>query len=140
MSFARIKGELTSRIGRRVRFGPPKDVEKGDGGAQYGTIIDEVWADPMINRKPSRNAELGAWGDYSFAAQLIEWDGEPGSKDRSVRFVYFRRRAGEDWSEYAAQTTLTADLEMAKLLLEKTLAKVSWFEKGSTELTRPNDV
>jgi hypothetical protein len=44
MSFAKIKGKLSSRIGRPVHFGPPEDVKRKGGGAGAGTIIDEVWA------------------------------------------------------------------------------------------------
>ena len=43
MSFAKIKGKLSSRIGRPVHFGPPEDVKRKGGGAGAGTIIDEVW-------------------------------------------------------------------------------------------------
>jgi len=131
MSFARSQGELTSRIGRQVRFGARQDIQRAGGAAAYGKIVDEVWAGPEINRKPPQPSGLEGWGDYSFATQLIEWDG-PDPKERSVRFVYFRRRAGEDWWEYAAHTTVTADLETTRVLLEKTLAKVMWFESGST--------
>jgi hypothetical protein len=53
-----------------------------------------------------------------------------------VRFVYFRRRAGEDWWEYAAQTTVTADLETTRALLEKTLAKVIWFAVQSPTMVK----
>ena len=44
MSFAKIKGKLSSRIGRPVHFGPPEDVKRKGGGAGAGTIIDK--ADP----------------------------------------------------------------------------------------------
>jgi len=43
MSFAKIKGKLSSRIGRPVHFGPPEDVKRKGGGAGAGSIIDEVW-------------------------------------------------------------------------------------------------
>ena len=38
----RNPGELTSRIGQVVRFGPPKDIKKSGGGARTGRIVDEV--------------------------------------------------------------------------------------------------
>jgi hypothetical protein len=43
-----IKGELTSRIGRHVRFGAPQDVQQKGGRAAHGVIVDEVWADPNV--------------------------------------------------------------------------------------------
>lgn len=64
MGFAKIKGHLTSRIGRRVWFGTPKDVETKEGSAGFGVIVDEVWADPEINLSPQRTPEHnGDWGD-----------------------------------------------------------------------------
>ena len=64
MGFAKIHGELTSRIGKRVRFGAPRDVSDAGGGAGCGVIIDEVWAEPEVNRltaRPRRDAD--DWGD-----------------------------------------------------------------------------
>jgi len=49
MSFAKIKGNLTSRIGAQVRFGTPKDIGAKGGRPIFGTIVDEVWATPKIN-------------------------------------------------------------------------------------------
>jgi hypothetical protein len=75
MGFARIKGQLTSRIGRSVRFGPPQDVRTKGGAALQGTIVDEVWADPEINYAPPHKqpCDTHCWGDYSFCSQLIKW-------------------------------------------------------------------
>jgi hypothetical protein len=130
MGFAKIKGELTSRIGSRVRFGVPKDVQNTKGEAIYGTIIDEVWADPEINKKPPRNrSSEGDWGDYSFCAQLIKWD----NGDYSIRLAYYRRRAGEDYWEYASQMTVNSDWRTIKALLEKTLSKKNWFKDNPEE-------
>lgn len=55
MGFSKIKGELTSRIGRSVRFGLPGDVHEAGGEGGYGMIVDEVWADPEINKTPPRS-------------------------------------------------------------------------------------
>jgi hypothetical protein len=74
MSFARTKGNLTSRIGKPVRFGTPKDVGAKGGTAGFGTIVDEVWATPEINTSPAKKpGNKDDWGDYSFCAQLIKW-------------------------------------------------------------------
>jgi hypothetical protein len=124
MGFAKIKGELTSRIGCRVRFGPPADVHRAGGLPGSGTIIDETWATPEINKTPARpTSGAGDWGDYSFCAQLIKWDDE----GYSIRLAYYRRRAGEDWWEYASQMTVNSDWRTIKALLERTLSKESWF-------------
>jgi hypothetical protein len=73
MGYAKIRGEPTSRMGSRVRFGAPRDVQQSGGEAGYGTIIDEVWANPEINKKPPRTrGSKDDWGDYSFCAQLIK--------------------------------------------------------------------
>ncbi|MHB9074307.1 MAG: hypothetical protein ACYC6G_12360 [Desulfobaccales bacterium] len=126
MSFARIKGELTSRIGRPVRFGAPKDVKAKGGEAGYGVIVDEVWADPELNLSPYREADhLGDWGDYSFCAQLIKW---PQEEEFSIRLAYYRRRAGEDYWTYASQMTVNSDWKTIKKLLERTLKKQEWFQ------------
>jgi hypothetical protein len=130
MGFSRIKGELTSRIGRRVRFGAPKDVLQRGGKAGYGTIIDEVWANPEINKSPPRPPSFEKpWGDYSFCSQLIKWD----DGGYSIRLAYYRRRPGEDWWEYAAQMTVTSEWDTIKALLEKTLAKEKWFKDNPEE-------
>lgn len=124
MGFAKIKGKLTSRKGNRVRFGAPKDVQRGGGGALCGTIEDEVWADENINTSPAR-AATGAhdWGDYSFFAQRIKCD----DGRYLIRLGYYRRRAGEDWWEFAGQTTLCADWHSIKALMEGLDAKPGWF-------------
>jgi hypothetical protein len=91
MGFAKINGNLTPRIGCRVRFGAPKDVHDRGGGAAYRTIIGEVWADPEINLAPphSRPCKGGTQclGDYSFSSQLIKWD----HGWHSMRLAYHRR-------------------------------------------------
>jgi len=130
MGFARIKGPLVSRIGQRVRYSTPKDVEGRGGQPALGIIEDEVWQDETLNSSPSR--ALGSdhdWGDYSFFAQLIRWD----DGDYSIRLGYYRRRCGEDWWEFAGQTTISSDCLTIKSLLEKTLARTEWFAKDSHE-------
>lgn len=130
MGFAKIKGELTSRIDSRVRFGAPGDVQQKGGSAGYGTIIDEVWADPDINKKPPRPYSVDDdWGDYSFCAQLIRWD----HRDYSIRLAYYRRRAGEDWWEFASQTTVNSNWRTIKALLQRTLAMEGWFRDNPEE-------
>jgi hypothetical protein len=124
MGFAKIKGRLPSRKGQRVRFGAPKDVRGGGGGALVGTIRDEVWADESINHSPHRAAN-GAhdWGDYSFFAQLIELD----DGRHLIRLGYYRRRAGEDWWEFSGQWTICADWRIIKSLMGGLAAKPEWF-------------
>ncbi len=135
MGFAKIKGHLTSRIGCSVRFSAPKDVELKGGGAGYGLIVDEIWADPDINVAPPRAAEHdGDWGDYSFCAQLIKWDGD----EYTIRLAYYRRRAGEDFWEFASQTTVNSDWQTAKALLERTLSKTEWFNDNPQYPGKPN--
>jgi hypothetical protein len=129
MGFAKIKGSLTSRIGRPVRFGAPKDVYAKGGQASFGEIVDEVWAKPSENKLPPRKPKhKNDWGDYSFCSQLIKWD----ENDFSIRLAYYRRRAGEDSWEFAAQTTPNGDPKIIKALLERTLAKKRWF-KGNPD-------
>jgi hypothetical protein len=133
MGFAKIRGKLTSRIGRSTRFGAPQDVKEKGGKEGYGAIIDEVWADETVNdsephQKPCRRGKE-CWGDYSFCSQLIEWaDGT-----RSIRLAYYRRRCGEDYWEYASQTTVNSEWQTIKTLLEKTLAKTQWFNDRRNE-------
>jgi len=124
MGFSKIKGKLTSRIGASVNYKAPSDVAKKGGSSASGTIVDEVWADPKINDSPPRKrSSKDDWGDYSFCAQLIKWsDGQ-----HSIRLAYYRRRAGEDWWEYASQMTVDSSWRTIKLLLENTLAKHNWF-------------
>jgi hypothetical protein len=124
MGWAKIKGKLTSRVGRRVTFGAPGDVRKAGGNSGTGTIVDEVWVDEALNASPPKHASAGSsWGDYSFCAQLIEWDKGP----RSIRLAYYRRRVGEDSWELASQTTVCADPATIKRLCELTLSKTGWF-------------
>ncbi len=135
MGFAKIKGHLTSRIGCRVRFGAPKDVEVKGGSAGYGVIVDEVWADPEINLSSPRVPEHnGDWGDYSFCAQLIKWDGE----EYTIRLAYYRRRASEDFWEFASQTTVNSDWRTIKVLIERTLTKTEWFRDDPEYPNKPN--
>lgn len=124
MGFAKIRGKLTTRVGRRVSFGAPLDVQKTGRPASSGTVIDEAWVDPALNASGPRNAQ-GAddWGDYSFCSQFIRWD----DGTHSIRLAYFRRRCGEDHWEFASQTTINADWRTMKALLEATLAKQAWF-------------
>jgi len=124
VGFAKIKGKLTSRIGAPVRFGTPKDVGAKGGTPGFGRIVDEVWATPERNTSPERKPEnKDDWGDYSLCAQLIKW----GENNHSIRLAYYRRRAGEDWWEFAAQMTVNSDWRTIKALLERTLAKTGWF-------------
>jgi len=124
MGFAKIKGELTSRIGSSVRFNTPKDVRERGGTPVCGKVVDEVWVTPEINRthpRPPTGKE--DWGDYSFCAQLIKWN----DGTHSIRLAYYRRRAGEDFWEFASQTTVVSDWRTIKTLCEKTLGKANWF-------------
>jgi hypothetical protein len=124
MGFAKIKGNLTSRIGTSVRFGPPKDAKAKGGTPCCGTIVDEVWATPEVNTSPPRQTKSNNdWGDYSFCAQLIKWN----DGSHSIRLAYYRRRAGENCWEYGAQMTVSSDWLIIKALLERTLAKTGWF-------------
>ena len=124
MSFAKIKGNLTSRIGRPVNFKTPKYVRARGGTPISGTIVDEVRATPEINTSPARKLKNNDdWGDYSFCAQLIKW----GENNHSIRLAYWRRRAGEDWWEFAAQMTVNSDWREIEALLKRTLAKTGWF-------------
>jgi hypothetical protein len=133
MGAAKIRGKLTSRIGRPTHFGAPRDVKQKGGKEGYGRIIDEVWTDETLNDSEphQRPCHWGAecWGDYSFCSQLIEWvDGT-----RSIRLAYYRRRCGEDHWEYASQTTVNSEWLTIKVLLEKTLAKTAWFQEPRKE-------
>lgn len=124
MSRARIKGHLTSRIGKTVTFGPPRDVFKAGGKSTAGKIIDEVWVNKDLNSTPPRQGDAhNSWGDYSFCAQLIDW----GQGERGIRFAYYRRRIGEDWWELGSQTTVCSDPVTIKRLCELTLSKRTWY-------------
>ena|SRR5437667_4751633 len=126
MGFAKLQGHLTSRIGRPVRYGAPKDVHEKGGKAANGIIVDEIWTDPEINDSPPRKPEHPHdWGDYSFCAQLIKWDED--DDGYSIRLGYWRRRCGEDWWEFAGQTTVSSKWRTIKALCEKMLLKTSWF-------------
>ncbi|MBI1821156.1 MAG: hypothetical protein HY036_01760 [Nitrospirae bacterium] len=129
MGFYKIK-ELTSRIDSEVNFGAPQDISKVGGKPMRGTIVDEVWADPEINKKlprPARNNQ--DWGDYSFCSQHIKWD----DGSYSIRLAYYRRRAGEDHWEYASQMTVNSEWRTIKSLLEKTLGQKQWFQDEHEE-------
>lgn len=127
MGFARIKGPLTSRIGRPVRYGAPKDVRQKGGKAAHGVIVDEIWADPEVNNAPPREPRhKHDWGDYSFCAQLIQWD--DGKEGYAIRLAYYRRRCDENWWEFAGQTTVSSGWRNIKPLCEKTLSKTWWFQ------------
>jgi hypothetical protein len=126
MGWAKIKGSLPSRIGQRVRFGSPKDIQKAGGSHIFGRIVDEVWADPTINISPSRpSTGVDDWGDYSFFAQRIKWD----NGSYSIRFGYYRRRAGEDCWEFSGQMTLSAHWSVVKAILDAIAAKPGWFRE-----------
>ncbi len=128
MGFARIKGSLTSRIGQKVRFGAPKDVKRAGGGAHFGVIVDEIWADETINTSPPKPSKgKDDWGDYSFFAQRIKRD-KGGKIDYLIRLGYYRRRAGEDFWEFAGQYTLCANSRKIKAMLDGMAAKPDWFQ------------
>ena len=110
----------------QYRFNPPQDVQKSGGFASRGFIIDEVWAKPEVNHSPKINNNIKrSWGNYSFCSQLIKW--EDGS--HSIRLAYYRRRVGENYWEFAGQTTITSEPSTIKKLLVKTLAKKEWFKR-----------
>jgi hypothetical protein len=124
MGWAKIRGQLPSRIGQRVRFGAPQDVQRAGGEHGTGVIVDEVWADAEINTSPSRPSKgTGDWGDYSFFAQRIKWHGG----GHLIRLGYYRRRAGEDFWEFAGQTTICARWRAVKSLLDGFSTKPNWF-------------
>jgi hypothetical protein len=138
-----IKGTLQTRIGNRVTYGAPKDVETRGGKSIKGTILDEVWENPAINTCPPKTCTgPDDWGDYSFFAQLIKWDASPDSPDGdySVRLGYYRRRAGTDEWRFAGQTTISSTPAQIKSLLEKTLAKTQWFKLPATDDPHKGDV
>ena len=117
-------GILTSRIGKRVRFGEPRDAQSAGGDPGYGSVVDEVWADEEVNKMPPRPRKgKDDWGDYSFCAQLIKWSWG----DHSIRLAYYRRRPGENVWRFASQTSVSGNWWPIKALLEKTLAKKHWF-------------
>ncbi len=124
MGWAKIRGPLTSRVGRMVTFGPPGDVKAAGGTSGAGKITGEVWVDEQLNISPARQGSAkDDWGDYSFCAQFIDWgDGKLG-----IRLAYYRRRVGEDYWELASQTTVCSDPATIKKLCELTLAQSSWF-------------
>jgi hypothetical protein len=129
MGFAKVRGRLTSRIGRPVRYGAPKDVRVKGGKARHGIIIDEIWVNPDINKSsPRKTGHRHDWGDYSFCAQLIKWEGD--DEHYSIRLAYYRRRCGENWWEFAGQTTVSSGWKTIKALCEKTLSKTWWFQNS----------
>ena len=124
-----VAGHLSSRIGRRVNYTPPKDVSEAGGHGYSGTIIDEVWADPNLNTKPPKRRESPEdWGDYSFCAQLIQWD----NGEHSIRLAYYRRSAGQNRWRFGAQFTVDTGWRTIKALLRGTLAKENWFKDKPT--------
>ena len=124
MGWAKVKGNLKSRIGKPVRFGAPKDVRRAGGAARVGRIIDEVWADEDLNKSSKRDSNVpGDWGDYSFFAQRIKWD----HGGYSIRIGYYRRRAGEDFWEFAGQMTICARWQTIMRLVDGLAAKQAWF-------------
>ena len=130
MGFAKIRGKLTSRVGSTVTFGTPRDVGRSGGKPGRSRIIDEIWLTPEINQLPPRTPEhVNDWGDYSTCAQLIRWD----DGTYNIRLAYYRRRCGEDWWEYASQTTVSGPPQEIKALCEKVLLKENWFRDNPGE-------
>ncbi len=135
MAAFQTKGNLETRIGRTVRFSPPRDVQNKKGPRFVGTIVDEVWADPSINlaqchRTPCKKGKH-CWGDYSFFAQLIKWEeASADGKQYFVRLGYYRRQCGSKGWRFAGQTTVTDYPGKIRNLLEKTLQKKAWFRKS----------
>jgi hypothetical protein len=128
MGFMKIRrGNLTSRIGRKVAFGAPRDVRQKGGPGGAGEIVDEVWFDGgKVNSRRAHKHQSDCWGDYAFCGQLIKWKDE---ERYSIRLAYYRRRCGENHWEFASQTTVTSKPEDIKKLLEATLAKKEWFRR-----------
>lgn len=128
MGFAKVRGPLTTRIGRHVKFRRPQDVARRIGdGVQRGKIVGEIWENQAINlSKPHKHHRTNCWGDYSFFAQLIEWNDEGSAPWYQVRLGYWRRRCGENTWEMAGQTTATARWGVIKRLCKKTLDMNSW--------------
>jgi hypothetical protein len=126
LSFERVEGKLSSRVRRRISFGPPTDVAGRGGTAVAGTIIDEVWADLELNKCPPHHRPchygLHCWGDYAYCSQLIKWD----DGTNGTRVVCYRRRCGEDFWELVGQ--LTANVQTIRTLFERTLVKDLWFK------------
>jgi hypothetical protein len=120
-----IPSPLRSRIGQPVSFGPPDDVLKAGGGRLSGIVVDELWADPVVNARAVRpSSGAGDWGDYSFCAQRIRWsDGS-----YSIRLGYYRRRAGEDGWHWGSQTTVHRSPTEMKAFLDAVLSQKQWFE------------
>jgi hypothetical protein len=134
MSFAKIRGKLTSRIGRPVNFGAPQDVHNKGGIPGQGEIVGEVWVDPELNESAphSKPCDEHCWGDYSFCSQLIRWSDDT----YSIRLAYYRRRCGEDFWEYASQTTVNAEPQIIRALCERTLSREDWF-RNKPPVARP---
>jgi hypothetical protein len=120
-------GELISRIGKKVHFGPPRDRRGSQG--RSGKVVDEVWEKPLgahneIGIHSPRDG-VKCWGDYAFLSELIRWD----LGGYSIRIGYCRRRCGEPNWRFVAQYTIEADPKTVQSLLEKTLSKKHWFDK-----------
>jgi hypothetical protein len=125
-----IRGPLTSRIGKMVRYGAPGDVRKTGSGDGAGIIVDEVWVDENLNSSPPRKGKgVQDWGDYSFCAQRIKWESDSPEGDYSIRLAYYRRPPGENFWRFAAQTTVSSHSADIKRLLESVLKKKDWFEE-----------
>ncbi len=124
----RNEGTLLSQKGRKVRFNPPRDAARAGSLGREGVIVDDVFADPTVNARPPHakpcNKGPYCWGDYSFCAQLIQFSND---NNRHIRLGYFRRRCGETYWTYAAQTTVSSRWQNVKALLDATSSKVDWF-------------
>ena len=123
---------LESKIGKQVRFCPPKDARERGAQDRLGKIVDEVWAIESQRDAPKHtHNDPNCWGDYAFCSQLIEWtDG-----GYSIRLAYYRQRSGQDHWEFASQTTFETRPSTVKALLERTLAKSDWFTKPECQWT-----
>ena len=123
-------GYLESKIGKAVKFGPPRDAHRKGANTRNGKIVDEVWAieSQRDAQKHVPHHHVDCWGDYAFCSQLIEWE----NGGYSIRLAYYRQRCGEDHWEFASQTTVETIPTTIKALLERTLAKTDWFTKPTS--------
>jgi len=131
---------MESKIGKPVKYKPPRDMGRRKKKAKTGIIIDELWTDPKIDKRRIHTAQcrqrrtpIGCWGDYAFCAQLIRWD----HGEHSIRLAYYRRRCTEDNWEYASQMTVDALWPTIKKLANKTLKKKEWFRDNPRDLKLP---
>ncbi len=121
-------GPLKSRIGNRVKHPAPKSTG-GKASDAYGTITDEVWADPELCASEAHMPDCakgdGCWGDYACFAQLIDWD----NGEREIRLGYYYRphAEGRGW-RYGSQMTLTMSPGETKTLLSEVLSRADWFK------------